>query len=202
MTKEDDIAALFKQVSSAFGQADVLVNNAGVNGAPGPLVDVEAQTWWKDFEQNAFGLFLITRAFLKQVQDSTPSTIISLSTGAAYGVYPGMSAYGISKLVGLQLTTYVAAEHPNTAAIALHPGVVATDMVTPAFAKFAKDTPELVGGTVVYLCSERARWLSGSFVNANWDMEDLEKQSKDVLERGLLKITLKGEFGAHHFSGK
>lgn len=199
LSKEEGVEEVFRQVSSVFGHADTLVNNAGVNSAGGPIIEVAPSAWWHDFEQNGFGQFLITRAFLHQLPASDHGSIVSMTTGAAYGVFPGMSAYSISKLVGLQLTAFVAAEHPNVTATALHPGVVATDMIVPSFAKFAKDSPDLVGAMVVYLCSERAQWLSGRFVSANWDVEDLEKRRDEVVEKGLLRLDLKGEFGAQQF---
>ncbi|KAK5162812.1 uncharacterized protein LTR77_011184 [Saxophila tyrrhenica] len=180
VSKDEDVASLFQQVSSLFGQADILVNNAGVNSAGGLLADVATATWWSDFETNAKGLFLMCQTFLKHADPTQPSTIINLSTSGAPAVFPGMSAYTLAKLVGLQMTAYIAAEYANTTAVALHPGVVRTDMVVPSFVRFAKDSPDLVGSTAVYLCSEQARWLSGCFVNANWNMEDLAKRREEV----------------------
>jgi NAD(P)-dependent dehydrogenase (short-subunit alcohol dehydrogenase family) len=84
----------------------------------------------------------VTQGFLKLLP--TPEThakIITLTTGAAYEVFPGLSAYGLSKLSAFELSTYVAAENPNVVAVALHPGIVMTDMTIESFVRFAKDTP-------------------------------------------------------------
>ncbi len=98
---------------------------------------------------------------------------MTLTTGAAYQIIPTLSAYGISKLAVLKLMTYVAPENLNVMGVALHPGVVDTEMTINALQRFAHDTPELVGGTAVWI----ARWddpernfLSGISVNVNWDV--------------------------------
>jgi hypothetical protein len=57
---------------------------------------------------------------------------------------PSLSPYALSKLVALQIQAFVAAENPNVSAVALHPGIVMTDMVTEMFKPFALDTPALV----------------------------------------------------------
>ena len=93
----------------------------------------------------------MTQSFLKHLPSAdTPAKIITLTTGAAYEVFPSLSAYGISKLTVLQLMTYVAAESPNVFAVALHPGIVDTEMTIDSFKRFALDTPELVGGVGVW----------------------------------------------------
>lgn len=141
----------------------------------------------------------MTQFFLKSLPSpSTPAKIITLTTGAAYEVFPNLSAYGISKLTVLELMTYVAAENPNVLAVAMHPGIVDTDMTIEAFQKFALDTPELVGGVGVWLAAwdgvDRS-FLGGRFVSANWDVEELVKRKEEIESEGLLKMDLKGTLG-------
>lgn len=150
------------------------------------------------------GTFLTTQHFLKQLPSpNTPAKIITLTTGAAYQVYPNMSAYGIGKLVVLELMAYVAIENPNVVATALHPGIVDTDMTADQFKRFALDSPELVGGVGTWL----AGWegpdrgvLSGRFVAANWDMEDLVTRREEILEKELLKMNLDAKLGVEQFN--
>ncbi|KAF7443891.1 hypothetical protein A1F99_119650 [Pyrenophora tritici-repentis] len=102
----------------------------------------------------------------------------------------------MSKFIVDALATYVAAEYTNVTAVSMHPGLVATDMLREPFRSlFNNDNPELVGGTAVWLCQEKARFLSGRFVAANWDVEDLLKKKEEIVEKDLLRLTLKGEFG-------
>lgn len=152
---------------------------------------------------NIRGTFLATQQFLKLLPSpETPAKIITMTTGAAYQVFPTMSAYGLSKLAVLELMTYIAVENPNVVATALHPGVVDTEMTKEYFKRFADDTPELVGGVGVWLAAWEGpdrNFLSGRFVAANWDVEDLVVRKGEILEKELLKMDLNAKLGAEQF---
>lgn len=146
----------------------------------------------------------MTQSFLKQLPATdTPARIVTLTTGAAYEVFPALSAYGISKLAAFELMTYIAAENPNVVAVALHPGVLDTEMTIDSFKRFALDTPELVGGMGVWLAGwEKAErgFLSGRFVSANWDVDDLVAKRQEIIRGELLKMDIKAKLGAAQFS--
>lgn len=125
-----------------------------------------------------------------------------MTSGVAYQIFPALSAYGLSKLAVLELMTYVAVENPNVVATALHPGIVDTEMTKEYFKRFADDTPELVGGTGVWLAGWEGPdrgFLSGRFVNVNWDVEDLVGRREEILEKELLKMDLNAKLGAEQF---
>jgi NAD(P)-dependent dehydrogenase (short-subunit alcohol dehydrogenase family) len=217
------VAALFEKVKEKYGHADVLVNNAGLFKAIGPVKDVDQAAWWDEMVRmlpnrlekpppsnksciqtlNTRGTFLMTQSFLKNLPSpSTPAKIITLTTGAAYEVFPNLSAYGISKLAVLELMTYVAAENPHVFAVAVHPGIVDTDMTLDMFKRFALDTPALVGGVGVWLAGWEGvdrSFLGGRYVSVNWDVEELVKRREEIESQGLLKMDLKGTLGAQQF---
>jgi len=112
-----------------------------------------------------------------------------------------LSAYGLSKLVVAQFQEYVSAENPSVLAFAIHPGVVATDMLKDAFAPFAKDTPELVGGLATWLAGWKGpdrSFLGGRYITANWDVEDLVERKDEIVKENLLKTNLTGKFGEEY----
>ena len=83
----------------------------------------------------------------------------------------------------------------------MHPGLVPTDMLREPFRSlFNLDSPELVGGTAVWLCQEKARFLSGRFVAANWNVGDLVARREEIVKGDLLKLGLKGGFGGEALS--
>jgi NAD(P)-dependent dehydrogenase (short-subunit alcohol dehydrogenase family) len=132
----------------------------------------------------------------------TPAKIVTLTTGAAVMVFDSVSSYGISKLAILQMTAFLALENPNVVNVALHPGIIMTDMAKEQFKPFALDTPELVGGFGTWLAgwqgADRA-FLSGRYVTANWDVGELVGRREEILEGDLLKVRLSGRFGAEQF---
>lgn len=119
---------------------------------------------------------------------------------AGVTTFPSLSSYSLSKLVNTKLQAFVAAENPNVTAIALHPGIVETDMTDASFKKFAKDTPALVGGVGVWLTGEEAKFLTGRYVNVNWDVEELVQRKAEIVKEGMLGLGLFGEFGKEQFA--
>ena len=63
---------------------------------------------------------------------------MNLTSAAAVMVFPGTSAYSLSKLASTQMLAFVAAENPNVTAVAMHPGIVMTDMTLDFFVPVCK----------------------------------------------------------------
>lgn len=88
---------------------------------------------------NIKGHFLSCHHFLKLLTASTEDapanpTIIDTSSGfAVLSPLPGFSTNAISKLAGVQLCSYIATEHPEVTVVAMHPGIVHTNIVDTAF---------------------------------------------------------------------
>lgn len=110
-----------------------------------------------------------------------------------------MAGYSTSKLASQQLMAYFAAAYPNLTTVSLHPGLVETDMMDEAFRRFNHDTPELVGGVAVWLASEKARFLSGRAIAAQWSVDDLVEREKEIVEGGLLRMEMTGKLGVGQF---
>ncbi|KAI9883299.1 MAG: hypothetical protein M1823_004942 [Watsoniomyces obsoletus] len=195
LTDESSIEALFEKVKSKYGTADVLVNNAGGLSEAGPIASADSKAWWFNMEVNVRGTFLMTKSFLKLVGSEKPAVVINMSSGAALHAQPGMSGYAISKLAVSHMVQYVAAENPNVTAIAADPGAVATEMTTGFFQRFAKDTPALSGGFCVWLCTEKAKFLSGRHVGANWSVDELLERKDEIVNEGKLLTGLNVKLG-------
>ncbi|PSN74320.1 NAD(P)-binding protein [Corynespora cassiicola Philippines] len=203
ITDPSAVKSLFEKIRSDFGHADILVNNAGLFKAIDVVGNVDEKSWWDEMSINIRGTFLMTQGFLRALPSKeTPARIITLTSGAAYEVFPTFSAYGISKLTVFQLMSFVAAEYPNIVAVALHPGTVLTEMTLEPFKRFSLDTPALVGGCGVWLASwegEGRGFLSGRFVSVNWDVDELLKKKDEIVNGDLLKMKLNAKLGAEQF---
>lgn len=51
----------------------------------------------------------------------------------------------------------------------------------------------------MYLASPQAEFLSGRYISANWNVDELEVRKVKVVKKNLLKMDLKGEFGSGLF---
>lgn len=137
---------------------------------------------------------LVTKYFLALIGTTYPATLLYLSSGVGFVIVPGSSAYSIMKLADLQLAAFASAENSNVTAIAFHPGIVFTDMVANVefFQQFAKDTPRLAGSAVNWLVSAQAAFLSGRYVSAHWDVEEILARKEEIVEKNLLTVRLNG----------
>ncbi|KAI0424610.1 hypothetical protein F5Y09DRAFT_134593 [Xylaria sp. FL1042] len=202
ISDSQSVGSAFQQIQETFGYADILINNAGINGdAEGTTIgDADPETWWRQFEVNGKGTFLMTRSFIGQLPSSqTPATIINLTTGAAWKGNPMMPGYSISKLVAQQQIPCIAAAYPNITAVALHPGLLDTDMLPQNMRHFDRDTPELVGGVAVWLSHSHAHFLSGRVIASQWDVNELLTRKSEIQSNNDLTMDLIGKFGPRQF---
>ncbi|KAI0395818.1 NAD(P)-binding protein [Xylariaceae sp. FL0594] len=198
------VMSAFAKIKDAFGHADILINNSGINadGEGVRFADADPEKWWRQFEINAKGTFLMSRSFINQLPsiEETTATIINLTTGAAWKGSPFLAGYGMSKLVVQQQIPAIAATYPSITAVALHPGLQETDMLPQAMRRFDRDSPELAGGVAVWLCHPHARFLSGRVVASEWDVDDLVARKEEIEASADLTIDLMGKFGSQHFA--
>jgi hypothetical protein len=62
-----------------------------------------------------------------------------------------------------------------------------------------KPEADLAAGVAVYLASPAARFLSGRYMSANWDVDELEAKKDEINQKNLLRIGLEGSFGVKQF---
>jgi len=51
----------------------------------------------------------------------------------------------------------------------------------------------------VWLATNSAKFLTGRFVSANWDVDDLVKRKEEILGGNDLKMVYQGKFGLDQF---
>ncbi|KAF2488334.1 NAD(P)-binding protein [Lophium mytilinum] len=198
-TSEESVNHLEETVKSSFGIPDVLVNGAGLwSGAATIIGESEPKEWWADFEVNVKGSYLMSRAFLRLVGSEREATIVNVNTWGMLTTGPVGTSYPISKLAMGRLSEAIPSAYSKVSSMNYHPGMIVTDMAEshPEVLHFCGDTVELAAGTAVYLASPQAQFLSGRYMSANWDVDDLEARKTEIIEGDLLKMDLKGEFGS------
>ncbi|KAF2815864.1 NAD(P)-binding protein [Mytilinidion resinicola] len=198
-TSEESVNHLEETVKSKFGIPDVLVNGAGIWAGGDTIIgESNPKDWWTDFEVNVKGSYLMCRAFLRLVGLEKEATIVNVNTWGMLSTGPVGTSYPISKLALARLSEAIPSAYPKVSSMNYHPGMTVTEMAElhPQVLHFCKDTVELPAGTAVYLASPHAQFLSGRYMSANWDVDDLEAKKDEIIEKNLLKMDLKGEFGS------
>ena len=189
-----DLAAIdrmVRQVLAAFGQIDVLVNNAGVTRRA-DIMDLTEQDWDRIMRVNAKGVFFCLQRVAREMIPRRRGSIINVASIAGKG-YAGTSnaIYAASKGSVISLTRTAAqqlARHDiNVNAIC--PGVTVTALSEANVAVRARDEgvsveemkrrrnaviplgranePEDVAALAVFLASPAARNITGQSLNVD-----------------------------------
>ena len=58
MASEPDVEAMLQRALDEYGGLDIVINNAGVGGAVGPLIETTVSDWDYTFDVLAKGVFL------------------------------------------------------------------------------------------------------------------------------------------------
>lgn len=194
ITSAGDVAAAFAHLRAAFGAAttlDALVANAGHLPAPAPLATADPDDWWRAYEVNVKGVFLLAQHF---VRCAAPGAVfVNTSTMAAHvGCAPAFSGYVGSKVGAAKVVEGLQGEVPGLRFVNVHPGVVETGMFVKSGMRLECNDPDLSSHFFLWLISPEADFLKGKFVWVNWDVDELmarkeEITSGDALTVGLLK---------------
>ncbi|MET4127447.1 SDR family oxidoreductase [Roseovarius sp. MBR-6] len=125
-----EMAAAVEACHTAFGQLDVLINNAGVIAPIAALSEADPEAWGHTIDVNLKGVFNGMRAALPGMIARGSGTILTVSSGAAHNALDGWSAYCASKAGAAMLTRSadLEARPAGLRVMGLSPGTVATDM--------------------------------------------------------------------------
>jgi NAD(P)-dependent dehydrogenase (short-subunit alcohol dehydrogenase family) len=177
VTDEGAVEALVGRIIGEQGRLDCAWNNAGITDASGPFTALGKDAWDRMIAVNLTSVFLCLKHELRHMEQQGGGAIVNTSSGAGIIAAPGLPHYTAAKHGVLGLTKAAAQEY-NGRGIrvnAVCPGMVDTPMISswfdssPEIAKAVLATmpggklgrPEQVAEAAVWLCSDRADWVSG-----------------------------------------
>lgn len=106
---EADVTAFAQAVSTHFGRADMLVNNAG-QGRVSTFADTTDDAWREELELKYFSIIRPTRAFLPLLRDAAAPTITCVNSLLALQPEPHMVATSSARAGVLSLVKSLATE--------------------------------------------------------------------------------------------
>ncbi|NMB86954.1 MAG: SDR family oxidoreductase [Chloroflexi bacterium] len=130
VSQEASVQALAQQALAAFGQVDLLINNAILCPAV-PLLEMSLELWERVMAVNLRAAFLTCRAFLPGMLARGSGTVINMVSTDAM---PGLSAYIASKqgLSGFSQSLAAEVGAAGIRVIAFAPGMVDTPGIRAA----------------------------------------------------------------------
>ena len=144
------------------------------------------------------------QAALPWASATDKARIVTMTSSTAWGVWPFLAAYSMSKAANIHYTTTLAAAYPETLlAISVNPGMNDTDIVPDALRAvgFNYNNPALTGGTIAWLVADTARsqFLNGRVLTVEWDVEELVARKEEIMSKNLLTLQLQATLGTDQF---
>jgi cyclopentanol dehydrogenase len=177
VTREADWRAAVATAVQAYGQLNVLVNNAGILFRS-KIEDTSEDDWDRIMAVNVKGVFLGTKAAIPAMRKAGGGSIINISsTAGLVGSPGGTAAYTATKGAVRLFTKSTAIQHAREGirCNSVHPGPIATDMIKDVLADQKAwegrlrrlpmgraGTADEVAYGVLYLASDESSYVTGS----------------------------------------
>ena len=181
VTDKNAVQNMVKQTLDHFGAIHILINNAGIL-YPTPVIDIPEDEWDRVIEVNLKGTFLCSQAVLPGMQKAGCGRIVNFSSTAGKNISTvGGAHYTAAKAGILGFTRHLAKEvaQYNITVNAVCPGLIDTDMVrntisperqqayANSFPISRLGAPEEVADLVMFLCSDKAAYITGASLDIN-----------------------------------
>ena len=179
-----DCRALVQAALDAYGQIDVLINNAGTHLPGVKLADTPVEEWRRILDVNLSGPFHLCQAVLPHMRSRRRGHIVNVSSNVTLRMPAGYGVYTVSK-VGLEAFTRILAKEEGVNGIrvnAVAPGPIRTEMLAEsldlmgrgradAFLKSVPlgraGEPEEIAAMVAFLVSDAASYVTAQVVYVN-----------------------------------
>ena len=173
VARADQVIAAITAAEEALGSIDILVNNAGLT-RDNILLRLSDDDWDAVLAANLKGAFHTSRAVIKGMMKRRSGRIINITSIVGLTGNKGQANYAASKAGLIGFTKSVAKEYAsrNILVNCIAPGFIETDMTASlpdeARASLLEEIalgrlgrPEDVAGTVLFLASDLAAYITG-----------------------------------------
>jgi NAD(P)-dependent dehydrogenase (short-subunit alcohol dehydrogenase family) len=179
ITKEAEVLSAMEQTISSFDTVDFLVNNAGTINDPVPFHEMNDEQWDDLIDTNLVGTFRMTKAAIPVMMKNGGGSIINVSSVLGIRSIPKvpLTVYGSTKAGVIMFTKSIAVEYGQygVRCNCVCPSTIKSSIIEPYLqdenAKKVLESgfplrkigePEDIAGAVAYLCSDDAKWVTGT----------------------------------------
>lgn len=170
-------SAMVDHIVAAYGQINILVNNAGL-AMLGRSEEVPEEEWRRQIDVILTGTFLMTQAVARVMIPQGSGSVVNIASIGGMGGWPIRAAYNTAKAGVIRLTEVLATEwaQHKIRLNCVSPGVTRTEMVDAvvqsgivSMENYLRRTPmgrlattQEIAQAVLFLASDRAQTVTGT----------------------------------------
>jgi len=179
ISEPEEVESMVEQTHEAFGEADVLVNNAGIT-LDGRFENIDREKWTTVIDVNLTGVYNCTDAFYDDIKESDQGRIVNMSSIVGEAGNFGQANYAASKAGVIGFTKTIARElaPKGSTANCVAPGFIETDMLADVPGKIREGIledipldrfgePEEIADAVRFLASGDSSYMTGQTLSVN-----------------------------------
>jgi NAD(P)-dependent dehydrogenase (short-subunit alcohol dehydrogenase family) len=179
ISRKNEVEALVKGTKDKYGRIDILVCNAAVNPAFGPMIDITDEAFDKIMGSNVKSNVWLCNLVIPDMAKQGGGSIVIVSSIGGLRASPMIGTYGISKAADFALARNYAQEwgHKNIRVNCIAPGLIKTDFAKALWEneQLLKDRnaktplrrigePHEIGGVAAFLASPAASFITGEVI--------------------------------------
>ena len=181
VSRAEEVKALVEKTVSQYGRLDCAVNNAAVTPDTHPIADFDEAEFDRVLAVDLKGVALCLKYEIAQMlSQGDGGAVVNIGSVSSFRPQPNNAAYVAAKhgVIGLTKTAALEYADAKIRVNAVCPGFIQTQMTEDTMRRRGEailgqvpfrrmGNPEEIAEMVVWLCSERASYVSGAAYNVD-----------------------------------
>lgn len=181
ITDRPALSAVIRRAEADVGPVDICVNNAGWVYTVAQLKDMKDEDWDLNLKINLTGTYNVTKAVFPGMRERKWGRVVSMASIAGLLGGFGQTAYATGKMgvVGFAKSLALEGARYNVTSNVIAPGIIGPNAnLSPMYDRMVKRVamqkegqPEDIANAIAFLCSERARYITGAVLTVTGGMD-------------------------------